>query len=446
MIMKTFHRTNTVSQGLWLPEPRAQNSIARSEGPGTRFHNELRPARSRSVPATKHCEPTGSRAFSPLKIHNPGPSALPRAGESCALGGRRGRNCIPRIIFCYPVLLFLFFAAALPVTWARTLSVGGDNWEKTSDDFFRYVKVEDEIRFTSFAANKTSDTGIALFRFVPGPAAEALEFTVYGGDGKIFLIEDNGTLALAGATEIVETGRMLAASEHGLVLETASGPRDTADGNRVRWDLVPHRGKPLIIAVVDDLTGPWGFIGLSEIKIVGPGSAASGDQPGIDADEAVVFDGQKPRILMPGGRDWETMGGAFFDRRLQNNTMPFITTFDPRTKGKPTGATWARVQLQAGSELTFRVRGGNARVLLLRGHPDFRQIPDAEALRNEINGPLSGSTLESTTGGGNPRRFTEISWKLPADLREATILVLDAETGDSGFIDVTVMTLTPRNS
>lgn len=343
-------------------------------------------------------------------------------------------------------MLFLILAASLPCAWARSLSVGGENWEKTSEDFFRYVKVEDEVRFTSFAANKANDMGIALFRFVPGPSAEALEFTVYGGNGKIFLIEDHGTLALDGTTDIVEAGRMLAASEYGRVLETASGPRDTSDGNRVRWNLVPRRGKPLIIAVVDDLTGPWGFIGLSPINIVAPGSAATDDRPATVAGESVVFDGQEPRILMPGGSEWGYVGGPFFSRNLFRGRTPFISTNTNDRKQTKTGATWLGIALDSGGEFRFQVRGGDSHIYLLRGRPDFSGFSDAAAIQREIEGALSRDLLESTNGGGAPRKFVEVTWKLSPDLREATILVLDSEGDDNGYIDVTSITLHPTAS
>jgi hypothetical protein len=106
---------------------------------------------------------------------------------------------------------------------------------------FRTFALGKAMALTTFGKNKDADTGrlYQCFR-VPATATE-LQFTLHGG---------------------ADARKTYVALWEGTRLHRRMTARDDNTPFRVRWDVVPLRGKVVTLEIVDKSTAPWGFIGV----------------------------------------------------------------------------------------------------------------------------------------------------------------------------------------
>lgn len=328
------------------------------------------------------------------------------------------------------------FAQAAPPTM-----VAEGDWELSSQDFFRVINVGNERRFTTFNRKETADVGVAAYRFSADESTSNVNFNLYGGDGEVFLIKDNGSLDVI-RTEVATLGRELRKGTYGEVVERARGPRSTSEPTRVSWDLAAFDGQPLALVVIDDLVGQWGFVGVSELTWAQePGGVEGGEvlEPQSVSRPSVLFELGNQGHLMPGAQGWGRTEGAFFDRRLNPRNIMFISTLHKQQRDAARGALWCEMSTGGHAyDLTVRVKGGHGQVFLIEGEGGFNDLAGLSAIEDQLAGPLADRVLERATGPSQTGPFQTLNWTIPAsDTFEVyTVVVLDTSVKPWGFIDV----------
>lgn len=126
---------------------------------------------------------------------------------------------------------------------------GLDGWQQEGGaSSFRTVPQEDEISLTTYGKNKEADTGRLYQCFqVPKDASE-LRFFLRGG---------------------ADFQRTYVALWHGERERRRMTARESNVSFQVRWDLKPLRGQVVTLEIVDESTGPWGFIGVDGFTLLG---------------------------------------------------------------------------------------------------------------------------------------------------------------------------------
>ena len=135
---------------------------------------------------------------------------------------------------------------------------GLQGWQGLGDPFVTFRGDDGRFRMTTFTPSKGDAAVGALFQdFTVDAKTKAIRFLVHGGDG---------TVRLHRGEEIVRETRGRSGHE----------PRNSPD-TRVCWNLSDYAGESLRIAIFDDKTGPWGFIGVTGFEFLdqhcSPGSA-----------------------------------------------------------------------------------------------------------------------------------------------------------------------------
>lgn len=330
--------------------------------------------------------------------------------------------------------------------------VSPEQWGLTSPDFYRMIEVNGRPRFTSFADKGADDTGAAVYRFVPGEGDTSLAFGVFGGRGSVLLVRGLEDAELPSGADFPAWARSLRAGELGQVVEAVDGPNSTDAPRRVRWDLTPHRGEPLSLVILDDRVGPWGFLGVSSLRwnvgvapnrpqpAGGVDAIPAGQHPVLRAATPVRLSSGPGVVLMPGGADWGRTDGVFFDRRLHQNRIPFVSTLQRQLRDDAIGATWCVVEHDGWPyELTFGVKGGHGRLVLIRGDAGVDQWRDVSDIAAALSGPMSSRIVESVSGPGQQGPFQDVVWDLPQAPQPGryTIVLIDTSARPWGFVDVT---------
>ncbi|HUS64053.1 MAG TPA: DUF4185 domain-containing protein [Kofleriaceae bacterium] len=110
-------------------------------------------------------------------------------------------------------------------------------WSSSGDPFAVFQRDDGAYGVTTFAAGGDATTGTLWQDFTVQGNATLLTFRLHGGDARVEL------------------------RRGGEVVRRSHGRRDNDAELLVRWNLDEYRGETLRLVVVDDLTGPWGFVG-----------------------------------------------------------------------------------------------------------------------------------------------------------------------------------------
>jgi hypothetical protein len=144
-------------------------------------------------------------------------------------------------------------AAAEAARTARPLTNGNftaglDGWQAEGGaKAFRTFTQGTETTLTTFGKNKDADTG-RLYQCFQVPAdATALRFSLHGGS---------------------DARTTYVALWHRDRLYRRMTARNDNTPFRVRWNVVPLRGKVVTLEIVDNSTFPWGFIGVQGFAVV----------------------------------------------------------------------------------------------------------------------------------------------------------------------------------
>jgi hypothetical protein len=131
-----------------------------------------------------------------------------------------------------------------------SFELGLQGWHGLGDPFVTFRGEDGRFRMTTFTPSKGDAAMGALFQdFTVDANTRAIRFLVHGGDG---------TVRLHRGEEIVRETRG----------RSGHAPRNTPD-TRVCWNLADYAGDSLRIAIFDDKTAPWGFIGATGFEFLG---------------------------------------------------------------------------------------------------------------------------------------------------------------------------------
>jgi hypothetical protein len=126
---------------------------------------------------------------------------------------------------------------------------GLTGWHGLGDPFVTFRGDDGRFWMTTFTPSKGDAATGALFQdFTVDANTKAIQFLVHGGDA---------TVRLHRGQEIVRETRGRSGHE----------PRNSPP-TRVCWDLSDYAGESLRIAIFDDKTGPWGFIGVTGFQFI----------------------------------------------------------------------------------------------------------------------------------------------------------------------------------
>ena len=117
-------------------------------------------------------------------------------------------------------------------------------WSSSGGPFFTFQRPDGAWRVTSYGPAGDATTGELWQDFVVDAGTSALSFRLHGGDAVVELRRGD---------EVVRRSR---------------GRRDNDSELAVRWRLDHLRGEKLHLVIVDDLTGPWGFIGAGDFQLL----------------------------------------------------------------------------------------------------------------------------------------------------------------------------------
>lgn len=123
-----------------------------------------------------------------------------------------------------------------------TLSEGA--WVSTGDAFVTFVGSDGKERLTTYTSKGDAAVGTRAQTFVVDAATHELTFWIHGGDGRVVLLRD------------------------GDVVRSSRGLRTLASSERlVHWNLEEYQGETLRLVIEDDLTGPWGYVGVRDFVL-----------------------------------------------------------------------------------------------------------------------------------------------------------------------------------
>jgi|GEM_PF-2555466 len=142
----------------------------------------------------------------------------------------------------------------------------GDARWTTSGPFLRSFERKGIPHVTSFAGKGDRDQGVAHWGFAATEEG-SISFTIHGGEGELVLVRDEEPPP-AKIADVALFYDALKAGVHGPVVEAIAGPGTNDEDVKVRWSLHRHRGKKIRLYLIDKLTGPWGFVSVSEIIVV----------------------------------------------------------------------------------------------------------------------------------------------------------------------------------
>jgi hypothetical protein len=143
-----------------------------------------------------------------------------------------------------------------------------DGWTSEGDPFAVVLNRDGMPRVTSYTPEKgDAARGRLSQSFRVDPLTKALAFHVYGGDGLVKLTHrQRGTLRMT-------RGR-------------SGNPPAIEPENVACWNLEEYADEALTIEIVDDVSGPWGFVGAGGFRFL--------DTPCESVD---------PRSFLPTGLD-----------------------------------------------------------------------------------------------------------------------------------------------
>jgi len=110
-------------------------------------------------------------------------------------------------------------------------------WSASGDAFATFQGEDGAWRVTTYGADAEATRGELWQDFTVDAGTSELRFLLHGGDARVELrLGDE-------------------------VVRTSHGRRDNDTELDVRWRLEEFRGETLRLAIVDDLSGAWGFVG-----------------------------------------------------------------------------------------------------------------------------------------------------------------------------------------
>jgi hypothetical protein len=120
-----------------------------------------------------------------------------------------------------------------------------DGWSASGDPFGTFVDDEGQTWMTTFSEAEGDDATGSLWQdFTVDAATSELVFRVHGGGGP--------RVELVDGEDVVRVTR---------------GRNQNAPAIEVHWQLREYRGKTVRLRIVDDQTGPWGFIGATGFEL-----------------------------------------------------------------------------------------------------------------------------------------------------------------------------------
>ncbi len=114
-------------------------------------------------------------------------------------------------------------------------SLGG--WTQEGDAFVTFQDASGAWRVSTYGAAGDATTGRLYQDFTVDAATKELAFAIHGGDARVTLTRD------------------------GDVVRSSHGRRTNDVETQVVWNLEEYRGETLRLAIEDDLTASWGFVG-----------------------------------------------------------------------------------------------------------------------------------------------------------------------------------------
>jgi hypothetical protein len=189
---------------------------------------------------------------------------------------------------------------------------------------------------------------------VPGDGL-ALRFAIHGGRSRVLLQEGDRSIYAVSAAD---------SNEHYVP---------------VSWDLVPHRGREVTLAIVDEEGAEgWGFIGVSGFDLV-----RAGESP------------LKNPLFEQGLVDWDATGDASQFNRFRDPNYGNVWSISTapaageRTGDAATGSLSQQFVVPAdGSALRFVVHGGSrGRVVMSSHHRTICEVVGPDS--NEVRVPAS---------------------------------------------------------
>jgi hypothetical protein len=126
---------------------------------------------------------------------------------------------------------------------------------------------EGRSHVTTFAAKGDAGTGVAWHDFEIHQGA-SVSFTLHGGHAEVVLVRNENGPA-APPSDVAAFYERLKAGAFGRVLEAVGGADSNGKDIAIRWNVDRAAGEPLRLYVIDPLTGPWGFVSVSEMALEG---------------------------------------------------------------------------------------------------------------------------------------------------------------------------------
>lgn len=122
-------------------------------------------------------------------------------------------------------------------------------WQSSGDTFFVYKLNDGQWRVTTYNPDKRENAIGQLFQdFTVDPTTKAIRFWVHGGEGQV---------------KLVWNGRVVRATRGRSDHEPRNDPETL-----VCWQLEEYTGDRLRLLIDDNVTGPWGFVGVGGFEFL----------------------------------------------------------------------------------------------------------------------------------------------------------------------------------
>jgi hypothetical protein len=145
---------------------------------------------------------------------------------------------------------------------------GSAGWTMTTG-LFRTFERGGRPHVSTFAADGDRTTGFASYEFEAARGG-TVSFTLHGGHAEVVLVAGSASDPSPSSSPADLYDR-LKGGALGTVIEAVRGADSNDADAPIRWSVDRFAGSKLRIMIVDQLTGRWGFVSVSEIEIAGSG-------------------------------------------------------------------------------------------------------------------------------------------------------------------------------
>ena len=151
-------------------------------------------------------------------------------------------------------------------TEAIPLLPATEGWHTSSPDTFKQFDLQGCPYVTTYGKGGDAATGLT-WTWLPQDANNVrLEFRVHGGHAEVLLIEGPADIPTAGSLSLLY--QSIRGGTYGAVLHRTKGCDSNETEVTVSWDLAGCRDQRLKVLVIDWLTEPWGFVSISQMRLI----------------------------------------------------------------------------------------------------------------------------------------------------------------------------------